>query len=162
MAECQQPTSFSAISWKAKLLKCMPCLGASELRDIESTTQNLCVYKFHIFAVVFLLKVQTHQVNHVLSYVQADVDKAVRAARNAFRLGSPWRRMDASHRGLLLNRLANTIERDSAYLAVSRGYISKHYHTGMCGKTGAAFIYSYLHEPACFIVYINVQIKHLI
>lgn len=27
--------------------------------------------------------------------------------------------MDASHRGLLLNRLADAIERDSAYLAVS-------------------------------------------
>lgn len=50
---------------------------------------------------------------------QADVNKAVKAARNAFRLGSPWRRMDASHRGLLLNRLADAIERDSAYLAVS-------------------------------------------
>ncbi|XP_034730806.1 aldehyde dehydrogenase, mitochondrial-like [Etheostoma cragini] len=47
----------------------------------------------------------------------ADVDKAVKAARDAFRLGSPWRRMDASHRGLLLNRLADAIERDSAYLA---------------------------------------------
>lgn len=47
----------------------------------------------------------------------ADVDKAVKAARNAFSLGSPWRRMDASHRGLLLNRLADAIERDAAYLA---------------------------------------------
>ena len=48
-----------------------------------------------------------------------DVDKAVKAAKDAFRLGSPWRRMDASHRGLLLNRLADAIERDTAYLAVS-------------------------------------------
>ncbi|XP_076009974.1 aldehyde dehydrogenase, mitochondrial-like [Genypterus blacodes] len=48
---------------------------------------------------------------------EKDVDKAVKAARDAFRLGSPWRRMDASHRGLLLNRLADAIERDSAYLA---------------------------------------------
>jgi len=48
---------------------------------------------------------------------KADVDKAVKAARDAFRLGSPWRRMDASHRGLLLHRLADAIERDSAYLA---------------------------------------------
>lgn len=50
---------------------------------------------------------------------QADVDKAVKAARSAFRLGSPWRRMDASQRGLLINRLADAIERDAAYLAVS-------------------------------------------
>lgn len=48
---------------------------------------------------------------------KADVDKAVKAAKDAFRFGSPWRRMDASHRGLLLNRLANAIERDAAYLA---------------------------------------------
>jgi len=47
------------------------------------------------------------------------VDKAVKAAHDAFRLGSPWRRMDASHRGLLLSRLADAIERDAAYLAVS-------------------------------------------
>ncbi|KAK7886691.1 hypothetical protein WMY93_026312 [Mugilogobius chulae] len=47
----------------------------------------------------------------------ADVDKAVKAARQAFRLGSPWRRMDASDRGLLLNRLADAIERNAAYLA---------------------------------------------
>ncbi|XP_012714200.1 aldehyde dehydrogenase, mitochondrial [Fundulus heteroclitus] len=48
---------------------------------------------------------------------QADVDKAVKAAHNAFRLGSPWRLMDASERGRLLYRLADAIERDSAYLA---------------------------------------------
>lgn len=41
------------------------------------------------------------------------------AARAAFRLGSPWRRMDASDRGRLLNRLADLIERDRTYLAVS-------------------------------------------
>ena len=50
--------------------------------------------------------------------LQADVDKAVKAARAAFQLGSPFRRMDASHRGKLLNRLADLIERDRAYLAV--------------------------------------------
>ncbi|XP_061571259.1 aldehyde dehydrogenase, mitochondrial-like [Cololabis saira] len=48
---------------------------------------------------------------------QADVNRAVKAARDAFRLGSPWRRMDASQRGLLLSRLADAIERDAAYLA---------------------------------------------
>lgn len=55
----------------------------------------------------------------VVVYFQADVDKAVKAARDAFRFGSPWRRMDASQRGVLLNRLADAIERDTAYLAVS-------------------------------------------
>lgn len=34
------------------------------------------------------------------------------------RLGSPWRRMDASERGALLYKLADLIERDRTYLAV--------------------------------------------
>lgn len=38
---------------------------------------------------------------------------------NNFRLGSPWRRMDASDRGVLMNRLADLMERDRVYLAVS-------------------------------------------
>uniref|UniRef100_A0AAY4A361 aldehyde dehydrogenase (NAD(+)) n=1 Tax=Denticeps clupeoides TaxID=299321 RepID=A0AAY4A361_9TELE len=50
---------------------------------------------------------------------KADVDKAVKAAQDAFKLGSPWRRMDASNRGLLLSRLADRIEQDAAYLAVT-------------------------------------------
>uniref|UniRef100_A0A4W5MFI0 Aldehyde dehydrogenase 1 family, member A2 n=1 Tax=Hucho hucho TaxID=62062 RepID=A0A4W5MFI0_9TELE len=48
---------------------------------------------------------------------KADVDKAVQAAQLAFTLGSVWRRMDASERGRLLAKLADLVERDSAYLA---------------------------------------------
>ena len=50
---------------------------------------------------------------------QADVDKAVAAARAAFKLGSPWRNMDASKRGQLLNKLADLIQRDADLLTVS-------------------------------------------
>ena len=60
--------------------------------------------------------------NEDLPYVliaQADVDLAVKAAREAFKLGSPWRTMDASKRGDLLNRLADLMERDRHYLAVN-------------------------------------------
>lgn len=46
-----------------------------------------------------------------------DVDKAVKAARAAFELGSTWRTMDASARGNLLRKLADLIERDVAELA---------------------------------------------
>ncbi|XP_006009078.1 aldehyde dehydrogenase X, mitochondrial [Latimeria chalumnae] len=56
-------------------------------------------------------------ITHVAEGDKADVDLAVKAARDAFKLGSPWRRMDASHRGLLLHRLADLVERDSVYLA---------------------------------------------
>ncbi len=42
---------------------------------------------------------------------------AVKAARDAFRLGSPWRKMDAIDRGNLMNRLADLMQRDAAHLA---------------------------------------------
>ncbi|XP_003472330.2 aldehyde dehydrogenase 1A1-like [Cavia porcellus] len=48
---------------------------------------------------------------------KADVDKAVRAARQAFQIGSPWRTMDASERGRLIHKLADLIERDRLLLA---------------------------------------------
>ncbi|XP_057331111.1 aldehyde dehydrogenase X, mitochondrial-like [Microplitis mediator] len=48
---------------------------------------------------------------------KADVDRAVAAAKRAFARGSPWRTMDASARGLLINKLADLIERDINYLA---------------------------------------------
>ena len=63
---------------------------------------------------------------------QADVDRAVEAANEAFRLGSPWRTMDASERGRLINRLADLIERDTIYLAVST--IGSQFHLQMCTK----------------------------
>jgi aldehyde dehydrogenase (NAD+) len=46
----------------------------------------------------------------------ADVDKAVQAARTAFEHG-PWRKMPASERGRLMNRLADLIERHTDELA---------------------------------------------
>jgi len=46
----------------------------------------------------------------------ADVDQAVAAAKAAFAIGSPWRTMDASERGRLLNKLADLMERDTDYL----------------------------------------------
>ncbi|KHJ87607.1 aldehyde dehydrogenase family protein, partial [Oesophagostomum dentatum] len=48
---------------------------------------------------------------------KADVDKAVKAAGDAFRLGSPWRTMDASERGKLMYKLADLMERDRVVLA---------------------------------------------
>ncbi|NXL88627.1 AL1A2 dehydrogenase, partial [Alectura lathami] len=48
---------------------------------------------------------------------KVDTDKAVRAARLAFSLGSVWRRMDASERGQLLDKLADLVERDRTILA---------------------------------------------
>ncbi|KAH8388972.1 hypothetical protein KR215_009094 [Drosophila sulfurigaster] len=46
-----------------------------------------------------------------------DVELAVKAARQAFKWGSPWCRMDASDRGQLLYKLASLLERDWVYLA---------------------------------------------
>ena len=46
----------------------------------------------------------------------ADVEKAVRAARAAFERG-PWRKIAASERGRLMNRLADLIEKHADELA---------------------------------------------
>ena len=51
---------------------------------------------------------------------QEDIDKAVAAAKEAFKLGSPWRRMDASQRGRLLYKLGDLMERDGALIAVRK------------------------------------------
>lgn len=48
---------------------------------------------------------------------KADVDKAVAAAKEAFKLGSPWRTMDASARGRLLFKLADLMEKNIHYMA---------------------------------------------
>lgn len=46
-----------------------------------------------------------------------DIDLAVEAATDAFKFGSIWRRLDASERGRLLNKLADLMERDAGYIA---------------------------------------------
>ena len=38
---------------------------------------------------------------------QADVDVAVKAATEAFKMGSKWRSSDASERGRLMNKVCN-------------------------------------------------------
>jgi acyl-CoA reductase-like NAD-dependent aldehyde dehydrogenase len=48
---------------------------------------------------------------------KADVDKAVKAAKDAFKRGSTYRKMDASERGRLLYKLADLVERDRVILA---------------------------------------------
>jgi len=46
-----------------------------------------------------------------------DVDRAVKAAREAFKIGSGWRTMDASMRGKLIMKLADLMERNKEYIA---------------------------------------------
>lgn len=48
---------------------------------------------------------------------KADVDKAVEAARDAFKRGSVWRTLDASGRGKLIYKLAELIDKNVDYLA---------------------------------------------
>ncbi|BHF57099.1 hypothetical protein SprV_0100004000 [Sparganum proliferum] len=54
---------------------------------------------------------------HVQEGDAADIDKAVKAAKKAFALNSPWRTMNASERGRLLLVLADLIEENSDYIA---------------------------------------------
>ncbi|KAK6633449.1 Retinal dehydrogenase 1 [Polyplax serrata] len=53
---------------------------------------------------------------------KADIDKAVAAARAAFKIGSPYRSMDASARGRLMLKLADLIDRDRDYIAKLETY----------------------------------------
>lgn len=55
----------------------------------------------------------------VFSILQADIDDAVKAARAAFKRGSPWRKLDASKKGQLINKLADLMKENVSYLAVS-------------------------------------------
>ncbi|KAH0620057.1 hypothetical protein JD844_014595 [Phrynosoma platyrhinos] len=55
--------------------------------------------------------------NLEVKYTKPDIDKAVEAAKMAFKRGSPWRQMDAMSRGRLLNKLADLIEQDRVVLA---------------------------------------------
>ncbi|XP_054167618.1 aldehyde dehydrogenase X, mitochondrial-like [Oppia nitens] len=48
---------------------------------------------------------------------KADIEKAIKAARQAFALNSKWRTIDASERGRLIFKLADLLERDIDYLA---------------------------------------------
>jgi len=48
---------------------------------------------------------------------KADIDLAVTAARAAFSTSAPWRTMDASQRGRLMEKLCTLMEQDAEYLA---------------------------------------------
>ncbi|MGH0142169.1 UNVERIFIED_CONTAM: hypothetical protein FKN15_052223 [Acipenser sinensis] len=90
---------------------------------------------------------------------KADVDKAVKAAKEAFRLGSPWRRMDASHRGLLLNRLADLIERDSAYLAWNFPLLMQAWKLGPALATGNTVVMKVAEQTPLTALYVASLIK---
>ncbi|ELU05419.1 hypothetical protein CAPTEDRAFT_159056 [Capitella teleta] len=47
---------------------------------------------------------------------KADVDKAAKAAKNAFEPGSVWRSMNASTRGRYINKLADAMEKNLDYM----------------------------------------------
>src|SRR5689334_9406935 len=56
------------------------------------------------------------EISQIAEADSADVDRAVSAARTAFERG-PWRRMSASERGRLLNKLADLVEKNADELA---------------------------------------------
>ncbi|XP_050403716.1 retinal dehydrogenase 2 isoform X2 [Patella vulgata] len=69
---------------------------------------------------------------------QADVDKAVDAAKAAFKIGSAWRRMDASKRGALLMKLADLIDRDMGYIGSLETIDNGKPYKNACGDIGFA------------------------
>jgi hypothetical protein len=50
--------------------------------------------------------------------LQADVDKAVKAARKAFDIESPWRKLEPAARGNLMRKFCSLLRRDVDYLSV--------------------------------------------
>ncbi|KAL8618868.1 Aldehyde dehydrogenase [Nucella lapillus] len=102
---------------------------------------------------------------------KADVDKAVAAARAAFAFSAPWRTMDASQRGRIINKFADLLDRDLEYIAnietldngkpfldsvddVKAAIDVFRYYAGWCDKIGGRTIpvdgsfFSYTrHEP---------------
>ncbi|CAF1427329.1 unnamed protein product, partial [Rotaria sordida] len=55
--------------------------------------------------------------SHGFRYLLDDIDKAVEAARKAFRIDSPWRKLEPSARGNLMRKFAELLRRDIVYLA---------------------------------------------
>jgi hypothetical protein len=76
-----------------------------------------CILSFSLTQLQFII-ITSCRCSHNFP-LQADIDIAVKAAAEAFKLGSPWRCTDASERGHLLYRLADLLDRDRVYLAVS-------------------------------------------
>ncbi|XP_060524021.1 aldehyde dehydrogenase 1A1-like [Cylas formicarius] len=75
---------------------------------------------------------------------EVDVDVAVAAAKAAFSRGSPWRKMDASARGKLLNKLADLMERDIKNLAYLETLNNgKTYKDSMADVQASADIFRY-------------------
>lgn len=88
-------------------------------RDAEIRVYWIDLYSFYTTSSFpSILLEYIHFLVNGLWMWQADVDKAVSAAKAAFKRGSPWRQMNASARGLLLIKLADLIERDMALIAV--------------------------------------------
>jgi aldehyde dehydrogenase (NAD+) len=48
---------------------------------------------------------------------KADVNLAVEAAKNAFKIGAEWRKSNGSDRAALMNKLADLMQRDIEQLA---------------------------------------------
>ena len=61
---------------------------------------------------------------------QSDVDQAVAAATDAFNISSPWRQMDSSERAVLITKLADLIDENKSYLAVSNEVMTWRYLIG--------------------------------
>ncbi|CAH8543727.1 unnamed protein product [Heterobilharzia americana] len=71
---------------------------------------------------------------HVQEADQSDVNRAVMAAKIAFRRGSRWRTMDASERGCLLYKLADLIEKHADYIARLDAMDNARYYAGYADK----------------------------
>lgn len=109
------------LSTSARVLSGAPPLPAPQVQPEVKYTGIFINNEWHNAESGKTFKTVNPSTGEVITEVQegdkADVNKAVKAANEAFRLGSPWRTMDASERGRLLNKLADLMERDRVLLA---------------------------------------------
>ncbi len=146
-ASASAPSASITVRCMSAAAKALP--KPTETPDIQAT--GVCIYilndrllySSYLFSLKIFINNEWHKsssgktfptinpaTEEVICEIQegdkADVDKAVKAAQQAFRLGSEWRQMDASDRGRLIYKLADLMERDKNYIAVSTEF--KHGH----------------------------------
>jgi len=84
-----------------------PSTGEEICQVEEGTRVCIQIFIFYFFNLTFSAR-----------YLQADVDKAVEAARKAFDVQSPWRLLEPAARGNLMRKFAELLRRDIDYLSV--------------------------------------------
>lgn len=158
VGNCYELTHAAAAGgcWAGADICCRPPAAASAIwliHDVAAAAMlaglgwAVCVW-LNLCCIILKELKPVQDFNVVCLYIpwcQADVDKAVEAARAAGQRGSPWRSLDVSSRGRLLHKLADLLERDRVLLAVSFPFFSHRYSA--LGKKWTGYTQLPIHTP---------------